>query len=409
MRITLFVNDFLALSQTFLVRKVKMLAESGELVTVVAFRRPQHKAHQELLKGVEKNVRIVYIPEDKGSYPQRLWGWIYLFAKAICKSPVDLYKFWKLASKESSWQQRLKFMRKIMGFAGIRSDVYHFEFGTIAANNIEYLKNFAKPCVASFRGPDIGMSPLVNRELEGLYKEVMEHADRIHCVTRTHACQAAQLGKQEKIFINYPSVDIAFFVPDNDVERDTNLIVTVGRLKWIKGLPYALLAIKQLVSEFPGLRYVIAGEGPGQDELLFYVADLGLQDHVEFHGRATIEEVKQLLGKASIFLLSSLEEGMSNAVLEAMAMEVPVVTTDAGGMAEAIDDGVEGFVVPRYDPTAIATKVRLLLADEDLRKTIGKNARQRILHNFTLERQTQIFLDEYYALWKKGEASNQSS
>jgi len=146
------------------------------------------------------------------------------------------------------------------------------------------------------------------------------------------------------------------------------------------------------------LHYVLVGDGPSRDELAFYVDNLGIQKNVEFYGRASTGEIKKLLGQASVFFLSSISEGVSNAVLEAMAMEVPVVTTDAGGMVEAINNGVEGFVVPRYDPTLLAARVKQLLSDESLRQRIGRNARRRVLHDFTIERQVEIFLNEYSSL-----------
>lgn len=400
MEITIFVDEFQSLSQTFIAHKVKALAERGEHVTVVSLGRPQNPAHVELLKDA-RNVYIKYVPKDKGTRLRRMFVWAFVFARALIISPKDAYQLWTLTRRYDSLRVRLKHARRLLGLVGVRSDIYHFEFGSIAAEYIDYLKKFARPCIVSFRGSDMLIYPHTNEKLKSSYKEVIEHADRIHCTSEAVASQAAQFGDRQKMFINYPSIDASFFKPSSVIERDPHLVITVGNLKWVKGLTYALLAIAQLVPDFPDLRYVIVGDGPSRKELLFYAADLGIRDHVEFYGRATAVEVKRLLGKASVFLLSSVSEGLSNAALEAMAMEVPVVTTDAGGMPEAVDDGVEGFVVPRYDPSAIAAKLRLLLANEDLRKRMGENARQRGLRDFTIERQTEVFLKEYYEIKKR--------
>ena len=98
-----------------------------------------------------------------------------------------------------------------------------------------------------------------------------------------------------------------------------------------------------------------------------------------------------------MFVLSSLSEGISNAALEAMACGLPVVTTDCGGMREAIRDGVEGFVVPMRDPDAIAVALVRVASDEGLRQRIGQAARQRIVEAFSIERQIRAFQALYEA------------
>jgi glycosyltransferase involved in cell wall biosynthesis len=104
------------------------------------------------------------------------------------------------------------------------------------------------------------------------------------------------------------------------------------------------------------------------------------------------------LQRADVFVLASLSEGISNAVLEAMACGLPIVTTDCGGMREAITDGVEGFVVPVRDSESMANALEKLIADKVLRAEMGCRARERILGGFTLERQVEQFLAMYEEL-----------
>ena len=403
MKITLFVGTLFSPVTTFLFRKVKALAERGEYVTVITSGMFKNKFHEEFMEG-DEHIKIVSIPVDDGTFFQRLSAWLFLLVRALLKSPKDTYRFWLIACQYRTWRLRLKSVRKLLGFAGLRSDIYHFEYGDVAVQYIDYLKSFAKPCVVSFRGSDIAVYPLTNVELKSLYQEVIQCADRIHCTSDAIVHQVARLGGSTKTFVNHPAIKASYFEPDGCLQRDPNLVLTVGRLKWVKGLTFSLLAVSQLLSDFPNLRYVIVGDGPSKNELAFYVENLGIQKNVEFYGRALDDQVKNLLAKTSVFILPSVSEGLSNAVLEAMAMEVPIVTTDAGGMAEAVTDGVEGFVVPRYNPSAIAARTRQLLRDEDLRRKMGQNGRQRVLRDFTIERQVQVFLDEYSALKKKYES-----
>jgi colanic acid/amylovoran biosynthesis glycosyltransferase len=407
MKITIFVGRFPSPSQTFIVRKVKALAEKGEFVEVISFGRPQFKSHKKLVDNV-KNIQIVYLPRDKGSNFQRVLAYSYLLCRGILKSPKDIYMFWGLARRFHPRNARSKYMRNYLGVVGLRSDIYHFEHGNLAAQYIDFIKTSAKPCVVSFRGSDINTYPYANKELKSLYKEVIEYADRIHCTSKAIARKVANYGGLKKKFVNYPSTDTSVFNPFGISKRDPYLIITVSRLNWVKGMEYALLAISQLVTDFPNIHYVIVGDGPSKDGLLFYTADLGIENNVEFYGRTSISEIKSLLGKASIFLLPSLSEGVSNAALEAMAMEVPVVTTDAGGMVEAVTDGVEGFVVPRYNPFALKEKIALLLNDGELRSRMGQRGRERVIREFTIERQVQVFIKEYEAMKNKYDLRNKN-
>jgi glycosyltransferase involved in cell wall biosynthesis len=105
-----------------------------------------------------------------------------------------------------------------------------------------------------------------------------------------------------------------------------------------------------------------------------------------------------VLQSAHAFLLSSLSEGISNAALEAMACGLPVVTTDCGGMREAVTDSVHGFVVPRRNPDAMAAALSRLIGNSPLRSSIGSQARERVLRDFTLNHQVDAFVRLYRSL-----------
>jgi colanic acid/amylovoran biosynthesis glycosyltransferase len=109
------------------------------------------------------------------------------------------------------------------------------------------------------------------------------------------------------------------------------------------------------------------------------------------HGRLKPEEVRDKLQQADAFLLSSLSEGISNAVLEAMACGLPVVTTDCGGMREAVTTNVEGFVVPVRESEQMSQALATLCEDAALRTRMGRAARKRVLQEFTLSQQVSNF------------------
>jgi glycosyltransferase involved in cell wall biosynthesis len=198
-----------------------------------------------------------------------------------------------------------------------------------------------------------------------------------------------------KARVIHPAVDPDFFRPGDRAQSadGTVNIITTGSLAWVKGYEYALLAVRNLLDQGISAHLSIIGDGQDYSRLLYTIADLNLEGKVHLHGRLTPLEIRHRLQEADAFLLSSLSEGVSNAVLEAMACGLPVVTTDCGGMTEAVTDGVQGLVVPVRDPEAMAAALARLSADTELARRLGQAARQRILQDFTLKRQVQKFIE----------------
>ena len=134
------------------------------------------------------------------------------------------------------------------------------------------------------------------------------------------------------------------------------LIGTVGRLEPRKGTATLIAALATLRAGGRDASLVVVGDGPLRSELVATAARLGLASHVQMLGdRADIEEI---LAAVDVFVLPSRTEGMSNALLEAMAMALPVVATAVGGTPEVIAEGRSGLLVPSDDPSAMAAATR---------------------------------------------------
>ncbi|MGH9420415.1 MAG: glycosyltransferase, partial [Thermoanaerobaculia bacterium] len=201
------------------------------------------------------------------------------------------------------------------------------------------------------------------------------------------------------IWINRPAVDVDRIRSRSrrSIQRPLR-IVAAGRLVWVKGFDYLLAALARLHERGVEFQATIFGEGELRSSLRFSIEDLGLRDYVTLAGAVSAEAVLDALHSADVFVLSSLEEGISNAVLEAMACGVPIVTTDAGGMSEAVTNGVEGFVVPIRDINALADRIEQLAGDHELRHEMGAAARTRAESDFSLARQVATFEQMYRTL-----------
>ncbi|HET6374248.1 MAG TPA: glycosyltransferase [Candidatus Polarisedimenticolia bacterium] len=173
------------------------------------------------------------------------------------------------------------------------------------------------------------------------------------------------------------------------------LIVCVASLRHKKGHEFLLDAFEHVRVRVPSARLALVGDGPLRGELEARVREAGLADAVQFIGHRG--NVAAILRSADLFVLSSLEEGMPNALLEAMAAGLPSVTTDSGGCPEVIEEGVSGFIVPAGRSGPFAERMMALLADEGLRRRMGEAARKRFETTYTVDR----MLAAYHALYEE--------
>jgi glycosyltransferase involved in cell wall biosynthesis len=162
---------------------------------------------------------------------------------------------------------------------------------------------------------------------------------------------------------------------------DGLVVLALARLVRPKRLDYFLAAVARARTEEPGIRAVIAGDGIELDALRREAAALGLlPDGVEFVGRQA--DVAGILAAADVLLLTSDHEGFPNAILEAMAAGLPVVTTPAGDASVVVEHGRTGFVTPHGAVDAMAARLLELARSADLRRRLGKAGRERVVQEY---------------------------
>jgi glycosyltransferase involved in cell wall biosynthesis len=179
------------------------------------------------------------------------------------------------------------------------------------------------------------------------------------------------------------------------------VVLVVSRLNPLKGLETFLQAAALVATEFPTVRFVIVGdtnpnERPYWSTLTSLTVRLGLTDRLTFAGLR--RDVPQLLSAATISVMPSLNEALSNVVLESMAAGAPVVATRVGGTPEAIADGVNGLLVPPGNPAAMASAMAALLRDPSRARRLGDAARRSIDERFSMERMVSATAQLYEAL-----------
>ena len=169
--------------------------------------------------------------------------------------------------------------------------------------------------------------------------------------------------------------------------------VAVCRLSPVKDIAALLQATAIVLNHLPEFRLRVAGDGPNRGELEALIARLGIGDSVDLLGERG--DVPALLASAGLFVSSSLSEGLSLTLLEAMAAGLPVVATRVGGNPEVVTHDTTGWLVPPADPEALATALVRAWANRERWSEMGRAARERVCTDFDVRR----MVHEYEALY----------
>jgi glycosyltransferase involved in cell wall biosynthesis len=236
-------------------------------------------------------------------------------------------------------------------------------------------------------------TPLV----EHLSRLVAKRADVVRVVSSQIASDAVAVGvPAARIAVVKSRCDTELFDPDRWREAGRRLrasfpgdpaapvIGFLGTLNGSKGLDVLDAACERLARAGHAVRLVVAGDGPLRSTVERMEARGA--PPTALLGRLPTFDVPRFLSALDVLVVPSHDEGMPRAVLEGMAMEVPVVASTAGGIPEAVEDSVTGLLVPPADPAALATAIAQVLGDEALALRMGQAGRQRVLDEFDARR-----------------------
>jgi colanic acid/amylovoran biosynthesis glycosyltransferase len=401
MRLVMIVPRFPQLSETFIINKFVHLAELGWDVHIIC---------QEIALGDWNNFPELAARPGLRRRVHRQWPhkprwlallfWLPALISTFLHAPRLTWNYWRRGWSLFGARTARNFYLDT-SLIGLNPDILHFEFGALAVGQTYLKKLLECYLVVSFRGYDLNYSGLEDPDY---YEPVWVTADAVHVLGRDLWRRALLRGcpPDKPHALIPPAIDPDYFRragPGSEVisinsERPLR-ILSVGRLEWKRGYEYALQAMKLLGGRQLPFEYRIIGAGSYLESLTFARHELGLEESVHFLGGQNHDSVLDALNWADVFVHPAVSEGFSNAVLEAQAMELPVICTDADGLPENVAHGQTGYVVPRRDPEALAEKLALLASDRELRRGLGQAGRARIENCFSLERQIAAF-DRFY-------------
>jgi colanic acid/amylovoran biosynthesis glycosyltransferase len=315
-----------------------------------------------------------------------------------------LRRFWFRQMRDMPWQISAAELRELLDvLSKSGAQLLHIYFGQIAVHLLPLIRSWTHPSIVSFHGADVTVD--MNKPA---YREATQQMlDAVNLVlVRSESLRHAviDLGcDPKKIELQRTGIPLDEFpfrersFPNNGEWR----FVQAGRLIEKKGLPIALRAFAVFLHQHPNAKLAIAGEGPLLGQLRNLARELNIDGRVSFTGFISQEQLREIYYSSHIFLHPSQtgrdgnQEGIPNAMLEAMASGLPVFATQHGGIPEAIENGVSGMLVSERDHEELACALLNAAQDHNFLSRIAHGGAEAVRKNFDLNTQARRLEDIY--------------
>ncbi|WP_240607671.1 glycosyltransferase family 4 protein [Marixanthomonas spongiae] len=254
-------------------------------------------------------------------------------------------------NREHLQQQNLRLALK-----KLNPDVVHLQWPSLLSWMEPYMPNDQFKVVLSQRGYHTNVRPFVDEGNFMYLQQWYPKLDGLHSVSKAISVVGKKIGQPHTqidhvVYTGLPLDALAY--KRKQSKGEPLQLLSVGRPHWKKDYPTALKACAELKNKNIDFMYTVVG-GKDNEEVLFLINELGLQNNVTLIGKITQDQVYRKMQAADVLLLPSIEEGIANVAVEAMALGLPVISTDCGGMPELIDHQKDGWLVPTGNPHALA-------------------------------------------------------
>lgn len=234
----------------------------------------------------------------------------------------------------------------------------------------------------------------VKKIMNTLYKEANKKAH--YCIFQNsddmqYFINMKLIQKQKAILIKSSGIDTEVFVPILNITSNPKVkVLMIARAIWHKGIQEYYEAANLLVNE--NVEFFLIGD---TDEGNISCASKEFLNSGSVKWLGHRDDIKEQISKCDIFVLPSYREGIPRTLLEAASMGKPIVTTDAVGCREVVDDSINGFLVPVKNSKVLADKINVLIQDENMRKEFGKASRKKAIEEFDLK----VVVEQYLRLY----------
>ena len=345
------------------------------------------------------NIKTFYSPQGK----LKIIGFVFsqLF-RLLIFHPKKLYKFfqnYKVFTKSGSIFISLS---KILPVLNNTPDIFHIQWAKSLPFWFFLKEIYGVKIVLSLRGSHINYSALADDILARDYNMLFPKISRMHAVSQKISLKAERFGaKRDEVDVIYSPLDLNLLKKYQKTTYNYHKpfrFLSVGRFHWVKGYQYSISAIANLKKINKDIYYLIATKNDISEEILYQIDELSLKNNVEIIHPDSQDDVYKIMSDSDCLILPSIEEGISNVVLESMAIGLPVVSSDCGGMKEIINNGRNGFYFPVRNTVALE---KLLLKVINLgnkeRGRIIRQGQKYINQNFN----PKLIKNEFYNFYKK--------
>jgi glycosyltransferase involved in cell wall biosynthesis len=398
LKLAYIIGTYPILTTTFIDREIKLLRSSGVDVKVVSIRRPSGKLSTDQ-KALQRNVSYL-LPISLVSFIVGHLRFIFLRPMAYLSTLLYL-----LTRSHPSIQSRLKTVLHFGEGVYAAHILRHYPCSQIHAHFVDRATTVALvvsrlldvPYSATAHANDIFVNPV-------LLPEKMAEAKFIAtCTTynKTHLAGVGGPTLSQKLHCIYHGLDVNHYHPLPQPPQKKPILISVGQLREKKGFAYLLKACRILKERGYDFDCQIVGEGPLRKNLEAQIRQLSLERTVTLCGALPHEAVIEKYRQATVFVLPCVvgadgaRDGIPNVILEAMAMELPVVSTRHSGIPEVVEQGQNGLLVPPADEVALADALAQLLDNPDNMQKFGQNGRHTVMESFTVEKNVTRLLEQF--------------
>jgi colanic acid/amylovoran biosynthesis glycosyltransferase len=367
-------------AEVFIQRHVQALQNEGVAIQVAARHSDLAISSQASVQVDATQARISWIPNfDRLSTPKKVAAMLrYGLVAGFAKSGLRMRQ------------------RALLGFfAELKPDLIHFHNAQLAVAMNWICLELGIPYTVSLRGADAQEIPLRSDALYENTRLALSGASGIHTVCDGFGRSILLEGMQTTtIYTTVPVPDKlgAYRLDDKDGYH----LLSLGRLQWRKGYPDLLVALRGLLDARLNVRLTIAGTGPDEKRVQYWIERLNLKEAVHLPGKLSFGQIQELLQRAHAYVQASHAEGLSNALAEAMAWGCPVFATDVAGTREVIRDGENGFMLEALAPVRWVERL-LQVSDRDRMQRVRNVAHLEAKRRFDAVEHARKFVDFFKA------------
>ncbi len=375
-----------AINHALLLREIRQLRSLGMEIHTISIRPADRPAHELTPEERDEEARTFYVN------PLGISGALPYHWRAFISWPIRYLRTALYAISLGDWNLKktaslIAYFAQAVVVGGwmAKSDITHLHAQYSSTVALLTRRCFNIELSISFHGPDEFTDPA------GFWlREKIEQSYFVRAISyygRSQLMKSCDFEQWRKIDVAYMGID-----PESFQARPFRLspspfeILCVGRLAPVKAQHILIEAVAELRKQGRSVLLHLAGGGPDRASLERATAQLGVQNSVRFHGWMQQSELDSLYRRVDVFVLASFAEGLPGVLMEAMAMEIPCVSTWITGVPELIRHDVDGLLTPPADASAIAQAVARLMDEPDLRLQIGKAGRLRVIDMFHLEK-----------------------